>query len=133
MEIMGLIEDPQGMTVRRILLEADVGGGAVVATSNAAAVPEATRRPIWISPAPVAVKMRLFCLPYAGGVSENVFGRYVRGHQVHGPMLIRDMVLKRVSLLLQVGHDAAGIHPGLPGGDPWPGTARGRAGHQQRA
>lgn len=73
MEIMGLIEDPQGMTVRRILLEA--GGGAV--ESNAVAAPEATRRPVWISPAPVAVKMRLFCLPYAGGVSENVFGRYV--------------------------------------------------------
>lgn len=29
----------------------------------------------WISPAPVTVKMRLFCIPYAGGVSENVFGR----------------------------------------------------------
>ena len=29
----------------------------------------------WISPAPVSVKMRLFCLPYAGGISENVFSR----------------------------------------------------------
>ncbi len=29
----------------------------------------------WISPAPVSVKMRLFCIPYAGGVSENVFAR----------------------------------------------------------
>ena len=31
---------------------------------------------VWISPAPVSVKMRLFCLPYAGGVSENVFARW---------------------------------------------------------
>ena len=31
--------------------------------------------PLWVSPAPVSVKMRLFCLPYAGGVSENVFAR----------------------------------------------------------
>lgn len=29
----------------------------------------------WISPAPVSVKMRLFCIPYAGGVSENVYAR----------------------------------------------------------
>lgn len=29
----------------------------------------------WISPAPISVKMRLFCIPYAGGVSENVFAR----------------------------------------------------------
>ena len=31
--------------------------------------------PQWIAPAPVSIKMRLFCIPYAGGVSENVFGR----------------------------------------------------------
>ena len=29
----------------------------------------------WVAPAPFTVKMRLFCLPYAGGVSENVFAR----------------------------------------------------------
>lgn len=29
----------------------------------------------WICRAPITIKMRLFCLPYAGGVSENVFGR----------------------------------------------------------
>ncbi len=40
--------------------------------SSAAAAQE---RSIWISPTPVSVKMRLFCLPYAGGVSENVFAR----------------------------------------------------------
>jgi hypothetical protein len=30
----------------------------------------------WISPAPISVKMRIFCLPYAGGVSGNVFARW---------------------------------------------------------
>lgn len=29
----------------------------------------------WICRAPITIKMRLYCLPYAGGVSENVFGR----------------------------------------------------------
>ena len=31
--------------------------------------------PLWVSPAPVSVKMRIFCLPYAGDVSEKVFAR----------------------------------------------------------
>ena len=30
---------------------------------------------LWVARAPVTIKLRLFCLPYAGGVSENVFGR----------------------------------------------------------
>lgn len=30
---------------------------------------------LWISPSPFTVKMRVFCIPYAGGVSENVFAR----------------------------------------------------------
>ena len=34
----------------------------------------------WIAPSPVSVRMRLFCLPYAGGVSENVFARYAHLH-----------------------------------------------------
>jgi acyl carrier protein len=29
----------------------------------------------WIAPAPSFIKMRVFCLPYAGGVSENIFAR----------------------------------------------------------
>ena len=37
--------------------------------------PTNRRVPPWISPAPISVKMRLFCIPYAGGVSENVFAR----------------------------------------------------------
>ncbi len=49
-------------------------------TAGATAWPAQQRRqavagPLWVSPAPVSVKMRLFCLPYAGGVSENVFAR----------------------------------------------------------
>eukprot|EP00887_Chlorella_sp_A99_P003362 scaffold26.g3362.t1 len=31
---------------------------------------------LWIAPAPVSFKLRLFCLPYAGSVSEDVFGRW---------------------------------------------------------
>ena len=37
-------------------------------------IPAATGS-LWISPSPVTVKLRLFCLPYAGGVSENVYAR----------------------------------------------------------
>jgi hypothetical protein len=29
----------------------------------------------WIPAVPVSIKLRLYCLPYAGGVSENVFAR----------------------------------------------------------
>ena len=41
------------------------GGGVATAASGS----------LWIAPCPVSVKLRLFCLPYAGGVSENVFAR----------------------------------------------------------
>ena len=38
---------------------------------------EAARQSVWIGRSPISIKLRLFCLPYAGGVSENVFGRYI--------------------------------------------------------
>ena len=75
MELTSLIEDPEHASVRLIVSEAvgRTGGGSGsamqgVVGGNVVASP-------WISPAPISVKMRLFCLPYAGGVSENVFGR----------------------------------------------------------
>ena len=90
LELMTLIEDPQGASVAAIAQE-------VAATAAAAAPAQAMQRdepgmamqprrvqtsavqavagPLWVSPAPVSVKMRIFCLPYAGGVSENVFAR----------------------------------------------------------
>ena len=102
-ELMVLVEDPQTATIRRIVAEA-AAQLAAAAPMPATSVPHshpfavhinahsgssspavtsgrvqlgkaALAAPAWISPAPFAVKMRLFCLPYAGGVSENVFAR----------------------------------------------------------
>lgn len=74
MELTTLIEDPENATVQHIVAEAVAkgrsGGGRAAATGN-----EARIGSIWISPSPVSIKMRIFCLPYAGGVSENVFAR----------------------------------------------------------
>lgn len=98
MELMVLVEDPQAATIRSIVAEASAqlaargppstaasqpGGkqaaaAHVAATAAPATVQQARQAPagpLWIAPAPVSVKMRLFCLPYAGGVSENVFAR----------------------------------------------------------
>ncbi len=66
-----LIEDPEGATITRLVAEAvSATGGA-----DGAARSSGSRGSLWISPSPVTVKLRLFCLPYAGGVSENVFAR----------------------------------------------------------
>ncbi len=104
----------------------------------------------WIAPSPVSVKLRLFCLPYAGGVSENVFARYdpaltcslaVQMQHVLLDILMTqsacfrlDMCFQgdRCGVMVQVGDDAAGQHPGVPRG-----AARARAAaegstHQRR-
>jgi len=71
-------EDPGRASVRLIVEEvmgrtagSGSGGNTLkdVRSGNMIASP-------WISSAPITIKMRLFCLPYAGGVSENVFGRF---------------------------------------------------------
>lgn len=82
MEVATLVDNPEGATIERIVAEvmakapqqasqgAVAGPGALppgLATAAAAAR--------WVAPAPSSIRMRLFCLPYAGGVSENVFGR----------------------------------------------------------
>lgn len=67
-----LLEDPEGATVRR--LAADAAAAAAALDSS---VGTAASGSLWIAPAPVTVRLRLFCLPYAGGVSENVFARRV--------------------------------------------------------
>ncbi len=72
-ELASLIEDPQNASVRVIAAE------AYASLASGRAGPQAateTAGSLWISPAPATVKMRLFCLPYAGGVSENVYARY---------------------------------------------------------
>lgn len=104
-ELMLLVEDPQAATIEAIVLEAhtqlaaqphalprpgsttrDIGKFTSIQASEAVNVHVATfdeshidesLRPLWVSPAPFSIKMRVFCLPYAGGVSENVFGRLV--------------------------------------------------------
>ena len=67
-----LLEDPAGATINRLAAEA---AGAAPSSKGA---PPAAPAPgsLWIAPAPAPVRMRLFCLPYAGGVSENVYARY---------------------------------------------------------
>lgn len=84
-----LAEDPQGATVTSIVDEAlpklqsmassaQQGNTSIVSLSG---LPSniSTQQPVgplWISPTPVSVKMRLFCLPWAGGISENLFARW---------------------------------------------------------
>jgi len=65
-----LLEDPEGATLSR---RAAAAAAAAAAGGSAAAPPDA--RSLWIAPAPSSIRLRLFCLPYAGGVSENVFAR----------------------------------------------------------
>lgn len=78
-EVTSLIEDPASVTISSIAKEAwqriksSPSGSASLAQSSSSA--EAAASQSWIARAPVQIKMRLFCLPYAGGVSENVFGR----------------------------------------------------------
>lgn len=66
---MSMIEDPEGITVERLVLDIIANPGQEhkalsMLTTNS-----------WIAPSPTVTKLRLFCLPYAGGVSENVFAR----------------------------------------------------------
>ena len=82
LKIVTLIEDPSNVTVQSIAREAwqhlsrsaktQQGSESAVASSTSG---QAASSGSWIARAPIQIKMRLFCLPYAGGVSENVFGR----------------------------------------------------------
>eukprot|EP00884_Botryococcus_braunii_P010404 jgi/Botrbrau1/19365/Bobra.0471s0002.1 len=70
-----LMEDPEAATVKSIAQQAH-------STLNLSAVagadlsPGEAQRVNWVVPFRVSVKLRLFCLPYAGGVSENVFAKW---------------------------------------------------------
>ena len=70
MQLTLLLEDPEGATLSRLAADA----AAAAAAGGSAAAPPCARS-AWIAPAPSTVWLRLFCLPYAGGVSENVFAR----------------------------------------------------------
>lgn len=81
LEVTSLIEDPEHASVRQIVSEVlgsqqpgAVADASMAAAGSSAVVLQHMASP-WISPAPVTVKMRLFCLPYAGGISENVYSR----------------------------------------------------------
>ena len=69
---MTLIENPESTTIEHLVLD-------IIASSNelqnASPIDDGDARSMWIAPSPVSVKMRLFCFPYAGGISENVFAR----------------------------------------------------------
>ena len=95
--VQSLIEQPEAATVHSIATEL---AGAQSAEQGSPAQ-AASAGSLWISPAPSVVKMRLFCLPYAGGMSENVFSRHV-------PLssLSSDMVLMQT---LQISSDTKGM------------------------
>jgi hypothetical protein len=88
LEVTALIEDPEHASVRQIVAEvlgsqapgAQADASAAAAGSTAITVQHVASP--WISPAPITVKMRLFCLPYAGGISENVYARSGVPHTV---------------------------------------------------
>lgn len=69
---MALVEGLETATVKDLIREAGEARG----THDSALVSTEAVPSIWVSRSPVTVKLRLFCLPYAGGVSENVFSRY---------------------------------------------------------
>ena len=75
--LTGMVEDPEGATIRKLAAEAAaaLAGPGATAPEAAAGPTERGQSSLWIAPAPALVKLRLFCLPYAGGVSENVFAR----------------------------------------------------------
>ena len=72
--MMSLIDDPAQATIELLAEEVhrDLLANASSTTANSHG-----QASLWISPIPVIIKMRIFCLPYAGGVSANVFSRWV--------------------------------------------------------
>lgn len=70
-----LIEDPQRATLEQLIGDALATTGRTQTHSAGKSADQATAS-MWIARSPVSVKLRLYCLPYAGGVSENVFARY---------------------------------------------------------
>lgn len=76
MEATSLIEDPEHASVQQIVAEAmAAGGGSSGGVGGHSVTAPGQAQSPWISPAPISIKLRLFCLPYAGGISENVYGR----------------------------------------------------------
>ena len=74
-EVTALVEHAAEATAFTLAKEVYHQLGAAERPRPPASSQAGTAQTAWICPAPISVKMRLFCLPYAGGVSENVFGR----------------------------------------------------------
>ena len=69
---MTLIDNPEGTTVATLVSDILVSSNEQHVSSYAH---DDITTSMWIAPSPISVKMRLFCFPYAGGISENVFAR----------------------------------------------------------
>jgi hypothetical protein len=79
-ELVTLVEDPERVTVSLLVkeaLSATSGRQAAQTGSEVTVAVRDTPASVWVSRSPVSVKLRLFLLPYAGGVSENVFARSI--------------------------------------------------------
>ena len=79
-ELTSLIEDSEIATIRKLANEIQGTKANFPITADTAAPSNsntASHTSVWIGRSPVSIKLRLFCLPYAGGVSENVFARSV--------------------------------------------------------
>lgn len=79
LDVSSLVEDPEGATIRGIAAQAHAHLASQAGVTSSEAPATAQEKVNWLVPVPVAVRMRLFCLPYAGGVSENVFAKYGLG------------------------------------------------------
>ena len=122
LELTSLIEDPQSASVRMITAEAHA---MLASGTDIGPASPSEAWSTWIAPSPVSVKLRLFCLPYAGGVSENVFARYeVRQCKLRQSVSMQGVApAARCTVVsmckmwchgAQVGNDAAGEHPSVP-------------------
>ena len=97
MEMTALVENPEHASVRHIVEEAMAAAGSGSSAARAPAGQSRIMSP-WISPAPITVKLRLFCLPYAGGISENVYARWP-----HEPALPPGQTIK-LPIIWDSGH-----------------------------
>ena len=75
-ELVSLIENASEVTIEKLAHEVQRLLGSQPHQGEQHAVSQTRAMASFICHAPITVKMRLFCLPYAGGVSANVFGRY---------------------------------------------------------
>lgn len=79
LDVSSLVEDPEGATIRGIAAQAHAQSASHAGVTSSDSLATVQEKVNWLVPVPVAVRMRLFCLPYAGGVSENVFAKYAPG------------------------------------------------------